>query len=289
MARVDVIIPTYNRSERLLKALDSVFSQTFKDIRIIVVDDGSTDATSEVLYPFMNRITYLRHERNKGVSAARNSGIMAGSAPLLAFLDSDDYWLPAKLEEQVCFFSHRAEAGACQTEEIWIRNGRRVNPCKHHKKPSGNVFQESLKLCVVSPSAVMLRRSLLDEKGMFDEELPACEDYDLWLRISSNTPIYLIKKRLVVKQGGHSDQLSRLYEGMDRFRIKAIVKLLKSGVLESDLAETALRELDHKCRIYGQGCLKRGKIHEGERYLALCSRLREQLVSQRRLQRDKEL
>lgn len=272
MTTVSVIIPTFNRSRQVTRAVSSVLYQTFRDKEIIVVDDGSTDDTSQRLAQFNGRITLLRHPVNRGVSAARNTGIRASDAPFIAFLDSDDYWLPEKLAVQVAYFQRHTDLVACQTQEIWIRRGRRVNPQKKHFKPSGDIFIPSLRRCLVSPSAAMLRSSLLTETGLFDETLPACEDYDLWLRISCRHPIDLIDRPLVVKEGGHPDQLSMRYAGMDRFRIKAMVKCLDSGRLDAVQKGETLRELSFKCRIYGEGCLKRGKIKEGKSYLDLSER-----------------
>ena len=275
MAAVSVVIPTFNRAQKVVRAISSVLSQTFTDVEIIVVDDGSTDGTKKEVAQFDDLVTYVAHSSNLGVSAARNTGIKGSGAPLIAFLDSDDHWLPEKLAVQVCFFDEHPEAVACQTEELWIRNGRRVNPMKKHLKPSGDIFEPSLKLCLVSPSAVMLKRSFLDEVGFFDEDLPVCEDYDLWLRISCRYPIHLIKEALVVKEGGHPDQLSARHKGMDRFRIKALVKLIKSGVLNEEQLAVTIKELSSKCRIYGNGCIKRGKMEEGECFLHLPRRLSE--------------
>ncbi len=273
MTAVSVIIPTFNRAGKVARAVSSVLYQTFTEHEIIVIDDGSTDQTREKLSQFGGRITYIAHSSNLGVSAARNTGIGRSSAPLLAFLDSDDYWLPQKLSAQVGFFETKPGAVACQTDEIWIRKGRRVNPGERHLKPSGDIFEPSLRLCLVSPSAVMLKRSLLDEVGLFDEALPACEDYDLWLRISCRHPIHLIEQRYVVKEGGHPDQLSSLYNGMDRFRIRALIKLLRSSSLNKKQTMATLAELSLKCRIYGSGCLKREKVEEGHYYLQLPKRL----------------
>jgi glycosyltransferase involved in cell wall biosynthesis len=277
VSTVSVILPTFNREAQVVRAVSSVISQTFKDQEIIVVDDGSTDGTFDALKEFRTRIKYVRHPQNFGVSAARNTGIRSSCSPLIAFLDSDDYWLPEKTTAQVNFFEQHKEAVACQTEEIWIRNGRRVNPRRKHLKPSGDIFEASLKLCLVSPSAVMIKRSLLDRVGLFDQTLPACEDYDLWLRISSRYPIYLIEKNLVVKEGGASDQLSSLFKGMDKFRISAMLNLLKRTRLHQWQFEATMKELSLKCRIYGQGCLKRGKSEEGEYYLKLPDRLKHAL------------
>ena len=144
-----------------------------------------------------------------------------------------------------------------------------MNPMKKHFKPSGEIFEPSLKLCVVSPSAVVVKRSLLEEVGLFDEEFPVCEDYDLWLRISLKYPIWLIPEPLVIKEGGSPDQLSRSIDGMDQYRIRAIARLIASGCLTEKQAAAALKELRFKCRVYGNGCIRRGRKKEGEHYLSL--------------------
>jgi glycosyltransferase involved in cell wall biosynthesis len=275
MTPVSVVIPTFNRARKVRRAISSVLSQTHNHYEIIVVDDGSSDGTGSSLAPFGDRIEYRAHSANAGVSAARNSGIKAARYPLVTFLDSDDYWLPEKLAVQVRFHEENPDAVASQTDEIWIRRGRRVNPGRRHRKPSGDIFVPSLKLCLVSASAVMIRRPLCDEVGLFDESLPACEDYDLWLRIACRHPIHLIERPLVVKEGGGRDQLSATHKGMDRFRIKAMLKILGSGWLTEEQAEATVRELALKCRIYGNGCLKRGKRGEGEYYLSLPEAARE--------------
>lgn len=273
-AAVSVIIPTFNRAHKIARAVASVLYQTFTDYEILVVDDGSEDATREALTPLCSHVKCITHDKNLGVSAARNTGIRESHSPLIAFLDSDDYWLPDKLAAQVSFFSQHPEAVVCQTEERWIRKGVRVNPMKKHFKPSGDIFGASLKLCVVSPSAVVVKRSLLEEVGVFDEDLPVCEDYDLWLRISWKYPIWLIPEPLVIKEGGAADQLSRSIEGIDRYRIRAIARLIESGCLSRKQTEAALKELRFKCRVYGNGCLRRGKKEEGQYYLNLPDRLR---------------
>lgn len=267
---VSVIIPTYNRIPLLLEAVDSVLKQTFVDFELIVVDDGSSDGTEKALNSYRDRLVY-HFQNNQGVSAARNQGIQMTRGKWIALLDSDDLWLPEKLETQIRFLSQNPEALICQTEEVWIRNGRRLNPLKKHQKVSGDIFVSSLRLCLVSPSAVIIKKDLFERVGCFDEELPACEDYDLWLRISAQFPVYLIDQPLVVKRGGHPDQLSRSIPSLDRFRIQALIKILNSGQLTDSQYNLAYKELETKCRIYGQGCLKRGRIEEGNRYLRLPS------------------
>ena len=262
--RVTVIIPTYDRAWCLPEAVDSVLAQTRRDFELIVVDDGSGDETRSVLKAYGSRIRVLE-QANRGVSAARNLGIRAARGNLLAFLDADDLWQPEKLARQVAFFDRRPGALICQTEEIWIRRGVRVNPRRRHRKPSGDIFEASLALCLVSPSAVMLRRKLIDTVGFFDENLPACEDYDLWLRVSARHPVHLIDAPLVIKRGGHPDQLSR-QPGLDRYRIRSLANILDSGLLSADQARAATAVLQKKCRIYAAGCRKRGKLEEAEHY-----------------------
>lgn len=268
---VSVIIPTYNRGWIIKEAIDSVLAQDYTEFELIVVDDGSTDHTSDVLDSYRNVIKVFS-QKNKGVSAARNRGIAEASGQFIAFLDSDDLWLSQKLSVQIEFFNQTPDVLICQTEEVWIRNGLRVNPKKRHKKPSGMIFKPSLELCLVSPSAVMIQRSLFDRVGEFDETLPACEDYDLWLRISCGFPIHLIDTPLIIKRGGHDDQLSSM-AGLDKFRIKAIEKIIKSGLLSDDQQRAAVKTLKKKCDIYTAGCRKRGRIDEAQYYESLSKRL----------------
>jgi len=267
---VTVIIPTYNRGWILKEAIDSVLSQDFDDFELIVVDDGSTDNTIDILAGYARDIIVLR-QGNHGVSAARNAGIASASGKLIAFLDSDDLWLPGKLARQVDFFNSNPGAMICQTEELWIRNGKRVNPKKRHKKFSGMIFKHSLPLCIVSPSAVMLKKSLLDKTGVFDESLPACEDYDLWLRISCKYPVFLIDTPLIMKRGGHEDQLSRTSK-LDKYRIQALKKIIESSLLSKDQHIDAVKMLKKKCEIYTKGCLKRGRSDESRYYFDLAQR-----------------
>ncbi len=273
MVEVTVIIPTYNRALKVCRAISSVFDQTYKDLEIIVIDDASTDNTLESLKGFGESIKVIGHPENKGVSASRNTGIRVSRGRYIALLDSDDYWLPEKLQVQIDFFKTNPGALICQARELWIRHGKRVNPGKKHLKPSGDIFIPSLKLCLVSPSAVMFKRSLLDEVGMFDEEFPVCEDYDLWLRIAYKYPVYLIKQDLLVKEGGGADQLSASMTGMDRFRIKSMLKLYNRGVLDEAQKQALLQELNRKCMVYGKGCIRRGRREEGKYYLNLVNNL----------------
>lgn len=264
---VSVIIPTYNRAWTLKKAVDSALAQDYPSREVIVVDDGSTDQTRDLLAGYGDKIRVLVQE-NKGVSAARNRGIQESQGSFIALLDSDDAWEKNKLSCQVAFFQSNPGAMICQTEEVWIRKGKRVNPRKKHKKPGGMIFEPCLNLCLVSPSAVMMRKQLFDQKGMFNEAFPVCEDYDLWLRISHDTPVYLIDTPLTVKTGGHGDQLSASHS-QDKYRIQSILNLIESKVLSSDQEQAALNVFKEKCRIFANGCMKRGREKEGNHYLML--------------------
>ena len=267
---VSIVLPVFNRSQWVCEAVDSVLAQTLQDFELIVVDDGSTDKTPDALGRYGDRIRLLR-QQNRGVSAARNRGVRSAGGRWIAFLDSDDLWRAEKLAKQTAFLAGRPAARICQTEEVWIRNGARVNPGRRHRKPSGDIFTASLALCLVSPSAVMMEKSLFMETGGFDESLPAAEDYDLWLRISLRHPVYLIDEPLVVKRGGHADQLSKT-PGIDRYRIRALEKILDGGALSQARYRAAEAVLREKCAIYAGGCRKRGRIEEAQYYEALAER-----------------
>ena len=273
MPTVSVIIPTYNRAWAIREALDSILAQDYRDFEIVVVDDGSTDNTQQILESYQ-QVSVVRQD-HLGVSAARNAGIARAAGSLIAFLDSDDSWLPGKLSVQVGMFDTNPDVLICQTEEIWIKNGVRINPKKRHKKYSGMIFEHCLELCIVSPSAVMMRRCLFDKIGGFDETLSVGEDYDLWLRISCRFPVYLIKTPLVIKRGGHPDQLSAR-RCMDRFRIHALTKILESTQLSPQQYRAAHLALKKKCAIYAAGCLKRGRLQEANRYMRLSRRSTDQ-------------
>lgn len=266
---VSVVIPTYNRWPMVGSAVESVLAQSYRHFELIVVDDGSTDGTSTELAKFGSQLRYFQQGRS-GVAAARNLGVRHSRGGLISFLDSDDFWRPDKLKIQVHFMESSAEVQICQTEELWIRNGVRVNPKIKHRKPSGDIFDRSLSLCLVSPSAVMMTRELFDRSGGFDESLPVCEDYDLWLRIARDYPVPLIEQPLVVKRGGHADQLSHSIWGMDRYRVTALQKLLRSG-LAGDRRAAVVRALQNKVAVLAQGARKRGKAAEAERYHAMLS------------------
>ena len=252
---ITVIIPTYNRATQLTTAIQSVLAQTATIAEIIVIDDGSTDDTAAQITAAFPSVIY-RHQPRRGVSAARNHGIRISTQPWIALLDSDDTWHPTKIARQQAALTQSPQYQFCHTDEHWYRHGKRVNPMKKHRKPTGDVFSECLALCCISPSCVLIHRDLFTAVGLFDESLPACEDYDLWLRIAAQHEVLLVNEALTTKQGGHDDQLSLAHWGMDRFRIKALVKLLKQSPLTTSQKQLTQHTLTKKMKILIQGAIK---------------------------------
>lgn len=262
---VSVIISTYNRKKIIGRAVDSVLGQTRSADEIILVDDGSSDNTDQLIKEKYPDIKYIWQE-NRGIGHARNTGISQARGIWIAFLDSDDEWLPSKLINQLKALQHQPDYKICHTNEIWVRNGKRVNPMKKHEKSGGLIFKNCLPLCIISPSSVIIHRSVFEDHGLFDESLPVCEDYDLWLRFCAFLPILYLEKPQIIKYGGHSDQLSHKYWGMDRFRIIALEKLIENPALSSENKLAAIQTLLEKIDIYIQGAIKRSKTEEVEFY-----------------------
>ena len=266
---VSVIIPTYNRRAMLLEAIDSVLAQSTPAFELIVIDDGSTDGTSEnehlrhLAETIRIRIDRIEH---RGPAAARNRGVAIARAPLIAFLDSDDLWSPTKLERQLAFMRDNPGCAISQTNEIWIRNGRRVNPGLRHRKRAGDIFIDSLRTCLIAMSSVMIRTDLFRSSGGFDEHMTAAEDYDLWLRILIDHEAGLLDEPLVTRRGGHPDQLSATTPALDRFRILALAKLLADDRLSPARRTSVVEVLAEKSCIYARGLRRRDKIEEVRLY-----------------------
>jgi glycosyltransferase involved in cell wall biosynthesis len=268
---ISVIIPTYNRARYLKEALYSVLNQDYfsnalgSDLyELIVIDDGSTDSTRSVVDSVGKEIKYT-FQPHKGVSSARNLGLKLSKGDFIAFLDSDDLWKEEKIRLQMKYIKAHTEAVVCCTQEIWIRNGVFVNQRKKHRKHSGWIFDKVLPLCLLSLSSALFRRRLFDEIGRFDEDLPACEDYDLGIRLAHKYPIYFLDEALIIKRGGHEDQLSKKYWGMDRFRVRALEKALTLNLSEKQ-EWLVKKEMLKKCRILIKGFEKRRKISEASAY-----------------------
>lgn len=275
--RISAIIPTYNRIGFLEKTLRSILQQTHPCDEIILVDDGSTDATKEFVASFTkenknHNIIYL-YQENRGAAAARNRGIEAADSEILCFLDSDDCWHEKKIETQFLAMQEKSDYKISHTREIWYRRGELLQQKKKHQPPDGEIFNACLPMCVVGMSTVMIKKEVFFRHGMFDESLPCCEDYDLWLRIAAHERFMLVNEALTIKDGGRPDQLSVLYRaGMDKYRIQALCHALDRCSLTPAQYKQAVQELEKKCRIYGNGCIKYGRKDEGDFFLQLPSR-----------------
>jgi len=245
-------------------------------VELIVVDDGSTDDTAELIKNRFPQVKFIQ-QKNSGVSAARNTGIKNALGQWIAFLDSDDEWLPQKLKYQMKQLEQYPDYKICHSDEIWIKNGRFINPKNKHKKFGGWIFDKCLPLCAISPSTVLIHRQIFTAVGLFDETLPACEDYDLWLRITARYPVLYSEDKLINKYGGHPDQLSARYWGMDRYRIYSLHKIISSGALNTADKQLAIEILQKKVSIYLIGARKRGKKEEVEYYQQLLASLKETL------------
>lgn len=262
--QISAVIPTYNREKLLPKAIDSVLQQTVEVAEIIVIDDGSTDHTKSLIKQKYPQVKYI-YQSNSGVSKARNTGINGANSDWIALLDSDDEWLPEKLEQQINSINE-SELKVCHTNEIWIRDGKHLNQMKKHQKSGGWIFKNCLPLCAMSPSSIVIHRSVFEEAGLFDENLPACEDYDLWLQITARFPVAYVETPQLKKYGGHDDQLSRKYWGMDRFRVIALDKILSQRFLNQEYHQAALDMLLSKLTILKNGAIKR----DNQQLLTFC-------------------
>jgi glycosyltransferase involved in cell wall biosynthesis len=267
-----VIVPTYNREKTITRCIDSILKQSYPAKEIIVVDDGSTDNTLHILEKYKGLIKVVKNINNKGVSYSRNIGTQHSISPWIAYLDSDDEWLPNKLLDQARYLSRHPHYDILQSEEIWIRNGSRLNKKSYHKKQEGFIFEISLERCMITPSSVLISRDLFNKYIGFDDSLPSCEDYDLWLRICRHHPVGLDTSESVIKYGGHADQLSEKYSAMDQFRVKTMLKILEKEK-DTIFQNIIKKNLDKKLGILIQGFKKRNNLEKIQYYQNIRSRI----------------
>jgi glycosyltransferase involved in cell wall biosynthesis len=274
------IIPTFNRASTLERAVNSVLAQTHTDFECLIVDDASTDETSFVLQRFSDpRIKKLKLEKNLGVSAARNRGAKMAAGQWLAFLDSDDEWLPHKLKAQLELMHSHPEYHLIHGEEIWIRNGVRVNQKKKHQKGGGDQFVRSLEQCLICPSTVVIRKSIFDDLQGFREDFEVCEDYDLWIRFLSRYPVGFITEPVLKKYGGHPDQLSTRFKAMDDWRLRSMFDLLASDGIGPEQAQALYDEICRKGQILSIGYDKHGRSGDRQRVESMVERAHYYLVN----------
>ncbi|MFH1347207.1 MAG: glycosyltransferase family A protein [Candidatus Margulisiibacteriota bacterium] len=255
---VSVIIPVHNRRMMVQEAIASVITQDFQDIEIIVVDDGSDPENKMKVSRGLQQMIKYYYRLHRGVASARNFGASVAAGDYIAFLDSDDLWDKRKLSKQLAFLRTNTEYKICYTDERWFMSGAHLNQKEKHRKYGGWIFDKCLPLCIISCSSILMEKHIFFELGGFDESLPVCEDYDLWLRMSSRHPIGYLDEPLVNKRGGHPEQLSRKYWGMDRFRIQSLEKLLKRRITDGQ-RRLVKRELRIKYKILINGCWKHGR------------------------------
>ena len=271
MPVVSVIIPVYNRPAMVKDAIKSVLCQSISDFELIVVDDGSTDKTLDVLNSFADSRLKILSGKRRGVAAARNRAARIAEGRFLAFLDSDDLWLPEKLEMQLAAQLENEKRPLSHTDEIWIRKGRRVNQMKKHAKRGGRIFEYCLPMCRISPSAAMIEREYFLNIGGFDEKFCVCEDYELWLRVTSTQEVSYLDRKLTIKRGGHGDQLSHGTWGFDRFRVMALVKIIESQSLDKTQMRAACKVLARKADILARGYKKRERHRQAGKYLSIAA------------------
>jgi glycosyltransferase involved in cell wall biosynthesis len=227
MVKVSVIIPTYNRAGLIARAIDSVLVQTFKDFELIIIDDGSKDNTKEAIKPFEGKIKYI-YQNNGGISNARNRGIQESSGQYIAFLDSDDYWAPQKLEVQVKILDENPRVGIVYARMPIVNEHGEILGMKPNGI-SGKNFQELLRVWGDLPtSSVMTRRECFDRVGVFDNDLPPMEDIDMWLRIAHSYEIYEVEGQTLAYYWRHDHQITqdsiKVYLGL----VKIHAKILKT-------------------------------------------------------------
>jgi glycosyltransferase involved in cell wall biosynthesis len=257
----------------VVDAVASVLAQTYRDFVLVVVDDGSADASAAAAESAMHAApagSCVLRRPGRGVAAARNAGAAAVDSAWIAFLDSDDLWLPDKLSAQMTWLMPRPSYRIAQTGERWIDHGRHRNPRERHRKEE-HLFPRCLERCLVSPSAVIIRRDLYASLGGFDPSFPICEDYELWLRIVLREPVGLVPEQLVIKRGGHVGQLSRSTWGLDRYRVAALVKMLAIAPLSGEERAVVVAVMRAKCEVLAKGAARRGRQDEAARYRALAA------------------
>ena len=271
---VSVIIPVYNRFELAKEAVSSVLGQTFRNLELIIVDDGSTDMTPILATYFRDdtRVKYIRINHSGMPGFVRNKGVETAKGKYLAFLDSDDLWMDSKLKKQVDFLEKNSAIKVVHTREAWVRNGKTISQAGFNHRRFGDIFSDALEKCIIGPSTVLIEITLYRELRGFRDDLEIAEDYELWLRLANSNSIGYIDEALITKRAGHVGQLSEKYGQIEIFRIRGLQKLVEQSFFNLKNQKNAELELAKKCRIYAAGCRKRNKIEEAEIHESLAAK-----------------
>lgn len=244
-----------------MRALKSVHAQTFLDYEVLIVDDGSTDESLLQLQELKQQLKptqnwHIISQQHSGVSVARNNGVAHAQGQWIAFLDSDDEWIAQKLEKQMAYLEHNKECHIVYNNEVWVRNGKKVNPPQKHKKGAGNIFLASTKECLIGCSTVVMKKTLFQSVGGFRPDFIVCEDYDLWLKITAQHDVGYISETLTVKYGGRSDQLSNSIKCMDHYRVMSLQSILSNRFVRAQDKKDIYALILQKCEILLNGYLK---------------------------------
>ncbi|WOO41988.1 glycosyltransferase family 2 protein [Rubellicoccus peritrichatus] len=273
--KFSVVIPTYNRSEFIMDSIESVLAQSFDNLELIVVDDGSSDNTLNKLEALKDPRLQIIQQGNQGAAAARNRGIERASAPWIAFLDSDDQWISKKLEVTQNHIQAHPDISLFHTREIWMRNGKVSRQRSQHRNPDGWAYLSVLPLCCISLSTAVIRKTLFDSIGQFDISYPACEDYEFWLRATQRYETHLIPEALTIKNGGRPDQLTSSIPDLDRYRIRALIKTLEAGGMQEAWKIATRNELILKLKRYIKGARRWNNIAAAEEHEALLQKFQQ--------------
>ncbi len=274
MARVSVIIPAYNYAHFLPEAIESVLQQNYRDFEIIVVDDGSTDNTREVLYKYWNKITYI-YQENKGLPAARNTGIRASQSDYIAFLDADDLWMPEKLELQVGLMDKRQDVSLVYSNVFILdeTGGKRKVTYSWSQDVSKNPLKELLLSCPIPVLTVLIRRQAIEKCGLFDETLTYSEDWDMWLRLAlDRSNRFVIINKHLAQYRIHGTGTYSLYNpsSLERDKKNSIIilnKIFGSSLLPFDLIQYKKQAYSNIYSKIGYRYLRINKAWEGRKNL----------------------
>jgi glycosyltransferase involved in cell wall biosynthesis len=261
---VSIILPTYNRAHLLKRSIQSILNQTYKNFELIIVNDGSTDNTREVVENFHDRrIYYVEHEKRRGANAARNTGIKLAKGEYIAFQDDDDIWLPRKLEMQIEVFQNSPQnVGVVYTGCLRIdcERGRAFRlPSIKEKRVEGYIHSNLLKKNFITTTTAVVKRECFQHSGLFDENLPRLQEWDLWIRISKHYSFKYINLPLVISYI-FRENISRNLDALISAQTYILYKYF-------DEISHDLKMLAHHYAVIGSLLHMRGKIKEGRKYL----------------------